>query len=346
MATRAADAGTAQRLDAIVEADLVTAKKIVKVPMTIRQQCIAEGMGDLPTVRLVRMTPARRGAAAELVQRKYFKDLQDESLPSESQIRALAAKRGEWTAEHDTRFKTLSEESQQLMLGLYADGFGKGAERWTERITELSVSLRELIDDAHPQRALFEEWRDYVAPAVPVEGGFSPDSALQQLFDAAPEAADLLEELDELKDKVNRYWKLVGVRAELNQLELKRSKVFDQTIEARRDQMEELARLYVTSARVAESGEELGPLAPTFDGLMEFPFEVLQFLTSEAYLFQNGLPDVAREYLETFGFLEPASDPSSKDVSDESPDEATPSSGGDAAPTAPESSSASELALT
>ena len=339
------DAGTTERLDAIVEAELVIGKKELQVPATIRRQCIAEGLGDLPRLQLVRLNPARRRQAAELVQRRYFQDMRDESLPSEAEIRTRAAKRGEWTAEHEARRTTLGEQSQRLMVGLYADGFAKGSEEWVARIQSMASTIRTSMGADHPQLALFDTWYQFV-PGQDPENTFSPDSALQQLFDALPEHTELLEQIDDLKDRVARYWQLVEVRTELNALELRRSRVFDQTVESRRDQTEEWARLYVTARRIDEQGEDLGPLATTFDGLLEYPTEVLQYLTSESYLFQSGIPDAAREYLEVFGFLAPTSDSSASTPSDESPDAATPNSAGDAVTAVPSSSSESATATT
>jgi hypothetical protein len=344
MGTVALDASATQRIDAIKEAELDVGKKVVVVPVELRQQLVNEGFPDMPQVRLVRMNPARRRQAAELVQRRYYKDLKDDALPSDAQVAELAAKRGEWTAEHEARRKQLGEESQQLMLGLYSEGFGKGAEVWAAHIEELTVLLREALapvdGEPHPLRAEFETWRAWVADQPTNDPAYNPDSALQRLYDGLPAFGESLEELDTLKDRVNRYWKLVTIRNEQNQLELRRAQVFDQTVESRRSQCEEYARLYTCAEVLAADGLSLGPICKEFDHLWNLPFDVLTFLTTEAYLFANGIPDEAREYLETWGFLVPTSPDSPKPASDASPDVGMSNSDGVAAATTPSTTSA------
>lgn len=340
------DASTTQRIDAIKEAELDSGRKLVSVPLELRQLAVAEGIGDLPQVRLHRMNPRRRRDAAELVQKRYFRDMHDDELPSEAQVAALAEKRGEWTSAHEKERTSLQEESQRLMLGLYSDGFGEGAEKWGKRIDELTETLRAALADdldgnPHPMREEFEQWRAWVVDQPENDPEYNPDRSLMKLFDALPTLGDAIQELDDLKDRVNRYWKLVRVRQDLSKLELRRSRVFDQTVESRREQMEEYARLYVSAVRVTEDGTELGPLCKTFDELWNFPFEVLSFLTMEAYLFANGIPDAARDYLEVFGFLAPTSPASPKPASDASQDAATYNSDGTVAELTPATISAS-----
>lgn len=340
------DTTASQHIDAIKEAELEAGHKVVVVPASVRAALVRDGLPDLPAVRLVRMNPRRRRDAAVLVQKRYMVDMLDDALPSEAQMKELAAKRGEWTPVHDAERKQLGEESQQLMLGLYSDGFGEGAERWATRIDELSAQLRAAMPDAedgepHSMREVFETWRAWVSEQPGNDPAYNPDRALQQLYNAFPTFGDALSELDDLKDRVNRYWKLVRVRTKLNELELRRARVFDQTVESRRDQVEEYARLYATTTRLDAFGNDAGPLTADFDALWDLPFDALSFLTTEAYLFSNGIADEARKYLETWGFLVPTLPDSPKPDSDASPDVGTHNSDGSVAGATPATTSAS-----
>ena len=118
------------------------------------------------------------------------------------------------------------------------------------------------------------------------------------------------------------------------------SRIFTDTVESRRDNTEEMARLYVTCERCDANRKPAGPLFPEFDGLWDLPDEAIQWLLIESYFFHNAVPDEARPYLETFGFLREGRKESGESApSEPSPDPQTSSS--DSAPadaTAPSSS--------
>jgi hypothetical protein len=135
---------------------------------------------------------------------------------------------------------------------------------------------------------------------------YSLDYDLQRMMEAVQdiEAIEALHVIDDLRDRLHRYIKLQRQRARLAELQLKHTKMFADSVESRRDNTEEMARLYYTTEVVDDAGKPLGPVTPTFDGLFELPETVIQWLLLEAYFFLNGIPDEAREYLETFGFLQ------------------------------------------
>lgn len=324
------------RLDAIVEDDIRKGWKLVTLPDYYQELLRAEALPELPVLRFLRMNPARKRTVAELVQRRYFKDLQDENLLSEAQVRALAAKRGEWTADHEKRLAETSERSNALMTSLYASGFASGAEKWGETISSHTTTVREALEGNAELLGVFNRWVDYKADirdeytvlyaAEQKLARYSPDRDYITLTQHSEPVSALIDELDDLKSRVENYFELLKVRQDQMELQVRRDRLFDQTAESRRDTAEELARLFVTTLVLGAEGDERGPLAPSFDELWDFPFEVLQFLTSEAYLWHNGIPDEAREYLEVFGFLANKARSGADTPSDASPEETTPSS--------------------
>jgi hypothetical protein len=325
-----------ERLDTIVEDDVRKGWKLVTLPDYYQEMLQDDELPELEVLRFLRMNPARKRTVAELVQRRYHKDLQDENLLSEAQVRVLAAKRGEWTEDHEKRLADASTRSNALMTNLYASGFASGAEKWAGTIQGHTETVREALDGNADLLEVFNRWIDYKSDLrdeytvkyaeLQQLPRYSPDRDFMALTQDSEAVSALIEELDDLKTRVENYFDLLKVRQEQMELQVRRDRLFDQTAESRRDTAEELARLYVTTTVCSTEGLEVGPLAPTFDALWQFPFEVLQYLTSEAYLWHNGIPDEAREYLEVFGFLANKRPNGPVTPSDASLDETTPSS--------------------
>lgn len=338
-----------ERLDAIVEDDVRKGWKVVTLPEAYQEALKAEEIEPPVALRFLRMNPARKRKVAELVQRQYFKDMQDDNLLSEMQVRALAAKRGEWTEDHEKQLAEASEKSQALMSRLYSAGFASGSEKWLETITNHAQTVREALEGKEELLAVFDRWLEYKVSNRPAYtelyaaaqglSQYSPDRDYMSLTSEGAAVAALVDELDELKGRVEDYFSLIEIRTKQAELQVRRDRIFDQTAESRRDTAEELARLYVTSTVCGPNGEDLGPITPTFDQLWNYPFDVLQYLTSEAYLFHNGIPDEAREYLEVFGFLASKQPSGASTPSDESPVEVTSSSASLPAATTPAATS-------
>jgi hypothetical protein len=198
---------------------------------------------------------------------------------------------------------------------------GVAQDSWTIDLLEAASAFRKKVEDLVPkaeQEAVidrFNRWLEYSPDrkgfyteqyaASQSKEAYSPDYDLHKLMQQVSdiEAAESLNTIDELRDKLTRYVKLQKDRLRLAEMQLKHAKIFADSVEQRRDNAEEMARLYFTTEVVDEADKPVAPLVPEFDQLWDFPEPVIQWFLVEAYFFLNGIPDEAREYLQTFGFL-------------------------------------------
>lgn len=313
------DKSTEQRLDAVVEDEVRRGYRIKDLPQDLQRQLQEESGPEIRRVRFTRLNPARRRKIAEVVQRQYHRDLKDPDILSHEQIFKLVAERGEWSKAMQEEMKRLQETTNRQMGLLFATGdSGKAAQELAEQAADLRVWLSEALTE--PERraevlAKFDRWLDYSADQqdaytekYAAEQGrerYSVDLDMQNIMFAIGEQLRIeqLHHIDDLKTRAEAVIKVQKDRLRLLELQIKHAKIFSDSVEQRRDNAEEMARMYFTTEQVDDQDKPLGPLVAQFDGLWDFPEEVVQWLMVEAYFFQNGIPDEAREYLETFGFL-------------------------------------------
>ena len=308
------------RLDPIVEDDVRRGNKVKAVPPQLQKE-LAEW--ELPTfthIKMTRLNPARRRKITEVVQRAYHKDLKDAELLSNDQVMKLVVERGEWSPAMDVRMKELGEKTTAQMAGLYAEGSTKSRE-WISELTSIGEHIDALVDetdepmDKQKYLDVFARWRDY-RPALQAsyqerypdalkDGLYYPDSDLSWLMDNAPtlEVADLLDDYEQLNSKVRRYLELIEERTEFEDLRVKKLRMFANTVESRRDNAEEMARVYFSTEKCDEAGVPQGPVAASFEALYEFPDAMITWLIEEQFFFHNAIPDETREFLSAFGFL-------------------------------------------
>lgn len=311
---------TRKRLDTVLEDELQKGYRIKDLPAPLAKQLEAECGAVITRVRFTRLNPAKRRKIAQLVQRQYHKDLQNPDILSHEQILKLVSERGEWSSALDTEMAELQAKVNREMGELFVDGIAQ--DNWTGELLDAASAFRDKVealtvtdDEKRAIIARFDRWLEYAPDKQDVyttayaaeqnRATYSPDYDMQRLVEAVPdvEAAEHLHTIDDLRDKLQRYVTLQRNRLRLAELQLKHAKIFSESVEQRRDNTEEMARLYYTSERVDETGKPLGQLTPEFDGLWDFPEPVVQWFLVEAYFFLNGIPDEAREYLQTFGFL-------------------------------------------
>lgn len=312
---------TRKRLDSVLEDELQKGYRIKDVPEPIQRQLEAECGAVVSRVRFTRLNPSRRRKIAQAVQRQYHKDLQNPDILSHEQILKLVAERGEWSSAMDDEMRDLQQKTNREMGELFVDGIAK--DNWTSDLLEAATAYRlkveDLLDKPEERSTLlsrFDRWLEYSAERrdlytqrYAAEQGreqYSPDYDLQRLMQAVPdiEAAEHLHTIDELRDKLQRYVKLQQDRLRLAELQLRYAKIFSESVEQRRDNMEEMARLYFVTEQVDDQGKPSGPLCKELDQLWDFPEPVIQWFLVEAYFFLNGIPDEAREYLQTYGFIQ------------------------------------------
>lgn len=315
------DDQTQKRLDNVLEDELQKGYRIKTLPPALQKRLADESGVAVQRVRFTRLNPAKRRKIAQVVQRQYHKDLQNPDILSHEQIGKLVAERGEWNKAMDTEMSELQQRTNQEMGALFVTGVAQ--DNWTDDLLEASAAFRKLIIDAKFTEdktssvlSRFDRWLEYTPEqqeqytALFAEEQnrpmYSPDYDLQQLMTAVPDLSgvDYLQTLDDLRDKLQRYIRLQRDRLRLAELQIKHAKIFSESVEQRRDNTEEMARLYFTAERVDEEGKPAGSLVDEFEQLWDFPEEAVQWFLVEAYFFLNGIPDEAREYLETFGFLQ------------------------------------------
>jgi hypothetical protein len=313
------DEGTRQRLDSVLEDELRWGYRIKKLPDDLEQLLLHDCGLVVSRVRFMRLNPAKRRKIAQVVQRQYHKDLQNPDILSHEQIMKLVQERGEWSAEMEKEMQELQTSTSREMGDLFVNGVAQDS--WTQLLLEASAGFRAKVnaqldqDTAVEVMARFDRWLEftpekqayYNAHYASLQGKerYSADFDLQMLMGAVLdlEAVQYLNDIDDLRDRLQRYVRLQQQRLRLAELQVRQAKIFSDSVEQRRDNTEELARLYFTAERVDEDGKPEGPLCPEFDMIWEFPEAVVQWLLVEAYFFLNGIPDEAREYLQTFGFI-------------------------------------------
>lgn len=343
---------TQKRLDTVLEDELARGYRIKDVPQALAETLESECGVAVTRVRFTRLNPAKRRKISQVVQRQYHKDLQDPEILSHEQILKLVQERGEWSSALDKEMTDLQASTSREMGALFVNGVDQSS--WTVQLLDAASAYREAISahitDADTAAAVLErfdrwlEWSkdrsdEYDAKHAAKQGRdvYSLDLDYQELVNAVPdlETIDHLNTIDDLRERLQRYVKLQKERLRLAELQLKHSKIFSDSVEQRRDNAEEMARLYFTTDVVDANGKPSGSLAAAFEDLWEFPEPVIQWLLVEAYFFLNGIPDEAREYLQTFGFLaadvgETTSSSGESEPSDESP--APPTSRLDSSP--------------
>jgi hypothetical protein len=332
------DDTTRERLDAILADEIALGFKIKDIPLYLEAQLKMSGLPPLKRVRFTRLNPAKRRKVNEAVQAQYHKDLKNPDILSHAQIMQLVQERGEWSPAEDTRMADLQAEvNTELALLQFSADEPDFSEQLSTLVERFGVELEKMDpEQAALIKPVFDRWSVYVPD---LQEAYTKDYAASQsldsysvdrdqswLFDHCPtlEAIAVIEDVNTVRERLLSYTALTEKRRTLAELQLKHAKIFSDSVESRRDVTEEMARLYFTCERVDEKDMPLGPLAPSFTDLWNFPDEVTQWLTIELYFFVRGLPESTREYLETTGFLTPSRDGMALTASSEEASAASP----------------------
>ena len=358
------DKETQIRVDQILEDEISKGYRIVDVPEAIQAQLKVAATVD-PTVkpfsrlRFLRLTPRRRRQIQEEVMTRYNRDLKNPDLLSNEQLRKINIERGEWSEADEKEIERLSDLQNTQTMQLNASGF-EDREEWSKELTKQSEIYLKALDacSKHPDekaylKDIFIRWSNYV-PASKEEyttlfaekqgrTEYEPDVDLGKLFDTSPslEATDALATVDEVLGRITKLMELIDTRTKLAALVDKRSKIFANSIEARRDQAEEVARVFYSAELLGDGDSSRGPITANYDAMWDLPEGVLQWLIEELVMFIQNIPMTMRDRLEELGFLAQVPKIGTNPVSEDSPE--TPNSKPDSAPLAetPVSSTAS-----
>lgn len=332
------------QFDPIVEDETRRGFRVKAVPPQLQAQVRDEGLAPFSHIRMARLNPSRRRKITEVSQRAYHKDLRDTDLLSNEQVMKLVVERGEWSAAMDKRLTELQQRTTSQMASLYNEGVTKSREWVAElgakmgRFEELVDTSDLSVDEKGELHARFRRWADYrpekqaayvtAHPEALRDGVYYPDSDMNWLMEHAPtlEGADLVEDIQTLQDRVQEYLTLVAERTEFEELRLKRLRIFANTVESRRENAEEMARVYFATERCDADGNVQGPLSFTFDALYDLPDDMISWLIEEQFFFQNGIPDETREFLSAFGFLTAAPEPKDEPAPPPAPTSGEPGS--------------------
>ena len=339
------DEGTQKRLDTVMEDELQLGYRIKRVPEAVVAEWTRE-CGKAPVrVRFTKINPSRRRKIAEVVQRQYHRDLANKDILSHEQVLKFVTERGEWSADMQAEMEKLRETTSKEMSLLFLNG--EANNNWGVDLLKRAAEFRGYVNTIYAEDRekrsevldRFDRWVEYSADLAAVytlkyaadqgKEKYSVDYDLQKLFDATAselQAGAALESLDTLRDRLDRFAALQRDRYRLRDLQLRFAKMFSETVEQRRDNTDELARMYFTTEALDDKNVALGPIMPDYDAVMDIPQSGIEWLLTEAYFVQNNIPDTAREYLETFGFLEAekaeektVSQPGASGLLDESP---------------------------
>lgn len=313
------DKSTEKRLDAVVEDDVRKGYRIKDLPADLQRELQEDGGPEIRRVRFTRLNPARRRKIAEVVQRQYHRDLKNPDILSHEQILQLVTERGEWSKSMQEEMKGLADTTNRQMGLLFAAGdSGDAAQQLAKEAQDFRDWLREVTDDREDHEALllaYDRWLEYTSDrqveytekyaASQERERYSVDLDFHRLSMACTDAerSQQLDRIDELRTKSEAMIRVQRDRMRLLELQIKHAKIFSDSVEQRRDNAEEMARMYFTTELVDDQEKPQGPLVFQFEDLWNFPEELVQWLLVESYFFQNGIPDEAREYLSTFGFL-------------------------------------------
>ncbi len=342
-----------RRLDQIVEDEVRASFKDVDLPAELQAILRKDREADpsLPLItrlRLYKLNARKKRLVQDALMDRYHADLKNEAILSTAQLRELNIKRGEWSVEQERKMSDLSDETNRLSQELYHDGLNKD-KLLSGRLTELCVDYRLKVEgdldntprvpEAQRQGVLqaFNRWLEWeMARQAEFDAAFaadqgrevySPDADLQFLLDAVPgvDAYDVLVEIQDLRDKLQGFVELLEKRSQLRELQVRHAKIFAESVEQRRDTTEEMARVFYCCAW--DSKGQWVPLGKTHEDVWNLPDEVIEWLLVEVYLFLNGIPDAAREYLEAMGFIAAPRRSGSATASAGSPAEPTSNAG-------------------
>lgn len=349
--------------DVLVEQELSLGYRVKAVPQRIKA-ILADAHQDDPEinsfdyVRFSKLTPRQKAAAAEHVLLRYNEDLGSQNYKTTKELLDINITRGNWSADKDKRIEELTEQSTSEMRALYLSGFDQ-RENWIEELNTYCNAVTTTLDASEKSdedkariKNIFFRWLNYTQEDAEAYQEHAESQGKESYMPTADyvlllensvdeEMQDNLSSIDELKFKIQQLKDIVDLRREMNALIEERVKMLSNSVEARRDRVEQLAQVYYGTQRATEDGRPLGPLVNTFDKFWDVPDEVIEWLQIESYFFYEGIPEASRGFLEQWGFIpaEPAS--GSQQASDESP--APPTLKNDSSPAETMPASSTEL---
>ncbi len=364
------DEQTQKATDAVADDELAKGFRVKQVPEYVNKALREEGLPALTYLRFMRLNPSRRRKVAETVQRAYHRDLKNNDVLSTAQLLRLAKEREEWSDELEHELADLKEKVADAQRVLYLDGV-KGS-NWLTDFERAIADLETMVfagadetpsDDARTYMRVLTRWATFNAEdqerydkeyaAAQSRETYSLDMDFDFVMQNAPgiDGRKLIEDIEDLKDKLKRFNDFVGERDRRDELMQRFARIMSESAESRRENTQAMANVYFCVAQSDTEGTPGLPITNTFDDFWSFPDPVVQWLIDEYYFFANNIPETSRDFLETFGFLPATPAPKSgaggeSPASDVSPEATTDKPDSTASTETPSPSSESVTATT
>lgn len=310
------DEKTEKALDAVILDELVRNERVVEHP-------------KFGKVKIQRPTPRKEREIAEVRGRAYHKFLLDEDILSRAQLEAAAIKRGIWSEDKAERLTALSRKSGELMGLLDALGY-ENVDTVSERYAELYSKILGLLEEGSDAYEAADRYFNLGTEPV------LQDRLLIQRAGSTTEVDDTLDHADTVRTQLDLLMELTDVRKEQSALQVENARLFMDSLEARTDRAEELARIYFCCTN-AETG---APLWPTYEQIWDATPEDIEWLMQELFYFTHQISRDFQRVLENHGFTRRV--PEFKKLLEDSPEHPTSNSDGES----PEKTSAASSEAT
>lgn len=309
---------TEQAAELLLEQELLRNERVIDHPRFGR-------------VRLKRPTPRQARMIAEARRQQYHKDLRDKTILSKAELEKEAIERGIWSVEKKVNTEKRLERVGELMGLLDVAGY-EGTDQVLDAYQKATARLL----------ALFEEKSEVIAAIVRYFNlDLQPqpeDDRLIRTEAPSTEVDEVMEECKQLRNQLELLHDLGRERAELRALQEEYARLVKDSIEARMDVVEEMAKIYYCT--LTEDGS---PLWPDLDSMWDADPYDIDRLAEEIFFFENGISPEYRKLLGRHGFTQRV--PDTSDSSESSPEHPQPNSSGDLPDSEPSSSSNSTESL-
>jgi hypothetical protein len=308
------DARTEDAIDAQLQQELLRNERVVTHP-------------KFGAVRLRRPNPDQERSVGEKRRKQFHADMKDPDILSRDELETLAIARGMWSATMKERIEDLTTRTGQAIGLLDAIGF-RDVNSLLADLDKVRASTFEAMAEAPEATEALDRYFNLDVEQTTADRNVILEQATSSAVD------DLLDRADTLRQQITILLEMATVRKELSDLNMKQAKLFADSLEARADRAEELARIYYCSSLAATGA----PLWPTYEAMWLADTDEVTWLIEQMYFFVHGITEEQMAVLGRFGFLQRLSDTS--DSSDDSP--AQPQSKPDGEPAESKSNLSSE----
>jgi hypothetical protein len=276
------DKETSTQIDETLEQELIFNERTVEHPERGR-------------IKLIRPTPKLDRLIADERRKQKNKDLLDPDVLTRDQLKKIATQRGIWSEADETRVQDLSIRMGEIMAVLELTQYNS----FPELLAQFRAVRVQILDKLEPDS------EGYTAAFRFLDLEREPstrDRILIQKAGGSTELDELLEEASVVRKQMSLLEEMMEVRQELNKIHVRARDLFEDSLEARAERAEEMARLFYCT-RTAETDS---PLWSSLDAAWESKPDFIQWLSTEMYYFRNGITDELKDIFGRHGFTQRA----------------------------------------